>query len=72
MISPVISLTMLRQEIENDTGQSLQHLRLDAGALLDDFCQAIGLTEQEIRYVLGTSYDPVVGEAEETRHATGH
>jgi hypothetical protein len=51
-------LIALRQQIENDTGQSIHHLNLNAAALLDDFCRAVGLDDAQIRYILGSGYGP--------------
>lgn len=52
-------LACLRREIENDTGQPIHHLNLNAAALLDDFCRAIGLEEEQIRYILGSGYPEI-------------
>jgi len=71
------NLILLRQMIEYETGLPLQHVNLNAGALLDDICQAIGLTDAQVQRILGNSYDPIAGAGmyhpiEEARHAIGH
>lgn len=55
------NLILLRQMIEYETGLPLQYVNLNAGALLDDVCQAIGLTEAQVNRILGNSYDPIAG-----------
>jgi hypothetical protein len=57
------NLVLLRHEIERNTDMPLSHLYLNAGALLDDFCQAIGLTDAQLQRILGNSYEPICGES---------
>ena len=53
------NLILLRRQIENDTGQSIHHLNLNAAALLDDVCRALGLNDTQIRCILGSGYDDI-------------
>jgi hypothetical protein len=57
------NLILLRQMIERETGLPLQCVSLNAAALLDDFCQAIGLTDAQLQRILGNSYEPICGES---------
>jgi len=52
-------LACLRCEIENDLNESIHYININAAALLDDVCRAIGLTEEQIRYILGSGYSEI-------------
>ena len=53
------NLISLRRQIESDTGQSIHYLNLNAAALLDDFCRAVGLDDTQICSILGNGYDKI-------------
>jgi hypothetical protein len=48
-----LALRAMRSRIEDETGQHIHHLRVNAAALLDDVVEALDLEESEAVLVLG-------------------
>jgi len=58
-VNALENLILLRRQLEHDTGQSIHHLNLNAAALLDDVCRALGLDDAQICYILGNGYEDI-------------
>jgi len=60
----VRALTRVREDLEREAGPGWVALELEAGALLRDVCDQLGLTGREVRSVLGdagVAGEPVTG-----------
>lgn len=49
----VRALSRIREELEREVGSEWGTVELEAGALLRDVCDAMGLTGKQIRAVMG-------------------